>query len=121
MIPFASHPLYRFFWGWMGAPEVSLLKLFQGPVIRKDSVYGHVVQESCMPVRRLTEGVKNFEEWWDIYPLLLFPLRVYDRGHHSGFLHPRGDDVLAPASLAAAASKGPKWGIWCVAPRPSPL
>ena len=22
MIPFASHPFYRFFWGWLGAPEV---------------------------------------------------------------------------------------------------
>ena len=35
MIPFSNHPLYRCLWGWLGPPEVSLLKLFQGPVIRR--------------------------------------------------------------------------------------
>jgi delta24-sterol reductase len=38
MIPFSNHPVYRCLWGWLGAPEVSLLKLFQGPVIRRASV-----------------------------------------------------------------------------------
>lgn len=102
MIPFANHPLYRFFWGWMGAPEVSLLKLFQGPVIRKSSIYAHVVQESIMPVRRIAEGVKGFEKWFDVYPLLCFPLKVYDRGDHSGFLHPRKENL----------AEGKDWGIW---------
>ena len=102
MIPFANHPLYRFFWGWMDAPEVSLLKLFQGPVIRKNSVNAHVVQESCMPVRQLEQGLHKFEQWWDIYPLLLFPLRTYDRGLHSGFLNPQGRNL----------KDGKNWGIW---------
>lgn len=105
MIPFSNHPLYRFFWGWLGAPEVSLLKLFQGPVIRKNSVYAHVVQESCMPVRRIEEGLQKFSEWWDIYPLLLFPLRTYDRGEHSGFLNPRGKNLCPNDG-------GKDWGIW---------
>lgn len=47
----------------MGAPDVALIKLFQGPVIRKASVYAHAVQESCMPVRRIVEGLNKFEEW----------------------------------------------------------
>lgn len=63
MIPFASHPLYRFCWGWMGAPEVAFVKLFQGPVIRKSSVYAHIVQESCLPVRRVAEALDKFEQW----------------------------------------------------------
>lgn len=104
MIPFSNHPLYRFFWGWLGAPEVSLLKLFQGPVIRQNSVYAHVVQESCMPVRRLAEGLSKFEQWWDIYPLLIFPLRTYDRAEQSGFLNPRGKNL--------ASGNGNNWGIW---------
>ena len=82
MIPFSNHPIYRCLWGWLGAPEVpprappwplspplltphpcspitpaalqvSLLKLFQGPVIRKASCYAHVVQESIMPLHKL--------------------------------------------------------------------
>ena len=39
-----------------------------------------------------------------VYPLLLFPLRTYDRGVHSGFLNPRGRN-LCPR-------KGVNWGIW---------
>jgi Delta24-sterol reductase len=102
MIPFSNHWLYRCLWGWMGAPEVSLLKLAQGPVIRKASVYAHVVQESIMPVRNLAEGVEKFDNWFGVYPLLVFPLRVYDRGEHSGMLSPQ------KRSLA----KGKDWGIW---------
>lgn len=57
-----------------------------------------------MPVRRLEEGMNKFEELWDIYPLLLFPLRTYDRGERSGFLNPRGrKENLAP---------GKDWGIF---------
>jgi len=102
MIPFSNHPLYRTLWGWMGAPEVSLLKLFQGPVIRKASVYAHVVQESIMPVDHLAEGVHRFDEWYGVYPLLVFALRVYDRGNLSGFLKPEGRNV----------KPGETWGIW---------
>lgn len=102
MIPFSNHWLYRALWGWMGAPEVSLLKLFQGSVIRKASVYAHVVQESIMPVAFLEEGVDKFDEWYGVYPLLVFPLRVYDRGHLSGFLHPQKQHLI----------KGKNYGIW---------
>lgn len=110
MIPFANHPIYRTLWGWMGAPEVSLLKLFQGPVIRKASVYAHVVQESIMPVRDLGECIENFDEWYGVYPLLVFPLRVYDRGEHSGFLTPHSRNCHGDP---AKGKDGLPWGIWC--------
>lgn len=66
-----------------------------------------------MPVRRIVEGLDNFERWWDIYPLLLFPLRTYDRGEHSGFLNPRGRN-LAPGydPKAARPESRTPWGIW---------
>eukprot|EP00994_Dinema_validum_P005088 NODE_318_length_1903_cov_64.604099_g228_i0.p1 GENE.NODE_318_length_1903_cov_64.604099_g228_i0~~NODE_318_length_1903_cov_64.604099_g228_i0.p1 ORF type:complete len:565 (+),score=129.66 NODE_318_length_1903_cov_64.604099_g228_i0:72-1766(+) len=102
MIPFANHPIYRFFWGWMGPPEVSLLKLFQGPVIRKASVYAHVVQESIMPVLELPNGIEKFDSWYGVYPLLVFPLRIYDRKENSGFLNPKGRNL----------HEGNDWGIW---------
>ena len=84
MIPFANHPVYRVLWGWLGAPEVSLLKLFQGPVIRKASVYAHVVQESIAPLRRLSECIELFDGVFGVYPLLVFPVRVFDRQGRSG-------------------------------------
>lgn len=88
MIPFSNHPIYRVLWGWLGAPEVSLLKLFQGPVIRKASVYAHVVQESIMPLCKLAEGLRLFDDVFGVYPLLVFPVRVWNRGELSGFITP---------------------------------
>ena len=105
MIPFSNHPIYRILWGWLGAPEVSLLKLFQGPVVRRASVYAHVVQESIMPLHRLDEGIQNFDQWFGVYPLLVFPIRIFDRGDpQSGFLTPRlKEQNLQP---------GKDWGMW---------
>lgn len=102
MIPFSNHWLYRVLWGWLGAPEVSLLKLFQGPVVRKASVFAHVVQESIMPIHKIAEGMNNFDQWFGVYPLLVFPIRVYDRGQLSGMLHPRKDNLLP----------GRRYGLW---------
>jgi delta24-sterol reductase len=97
MIPFSNHPLYRVLWGWMGAPEVSLLKLFQGPVIRKASVYAHVVQESIMPLRSLPDGLRLFDNVFGVYPLLVFPVRVWNRGELSGFVTPP-EHLLEPSA-----------------------
>lgn len=94
MVPWANNPLYRLFWGWMGPPEVSLLKLFQGPVVREAAYHAHVVQESICPLRHLQTGIRKFAEWFDTYPLLVFPVRVYDRGELSGFLTPCKEDIL---------------------------
>ena len=102
MIPFSNHPIYRMLWGWLGAPEVSLLKLFQGPVVRRASVYAHVVQESIMPIDRLAEGIERFDSWFGVYPLLVFPIRIYDRGNKSGFLTPKKENLI----------NGKNYGIW---------
>jgi len=102
MIPFSNHPLYRCLWGWMGAPEVSLLKLFRGTLVRQASTRSHVVQESIMPLNKLSEGIENFDSWFGVYPLLVFPIRIYGRGKHSGFLTPRDNDLVP----------GENYGMW---------
>jgi delta24-sterol reductase len=86
----------------MGAPEVSLLKLFQNPAIRKAATRSHVVQESIMPLKKLSEGIENFDSWFGVYPLLVFPIRIYGRGKHSGFLTPRESDLI----------QGENFGMW---------
>ena len=57
-----------------------------------------------MPIERLSEGIERFDGWFGVYPLLVFPLRIYDRGEMSGFLNPRG----RKENLV----KGKNWGIW---------
>jgi len=89
----SNHPIYRCLWGWLGAPDVGLLKLFQGPVIRQAAAHAHVVQESIMPMHRLSEGVQKFDKWFGVYPLLVFPVRIFDRGAISGFLRPEPSEL----------------------------
>ena len=55
-----------------------------------------------MPLHRLTEGIDKFDEWFGVYPLLVFPVRIYDRKELSGFLRPN------PKQL----EKGKDYGIW---------
>lgn len=42
-----------------------------------------------MPIDKLEEGAKNFNEWFNVFPLLIFPVRAYDRGNLSGMIHPK--------------------------------
>jgi len=59
----SNHHIYRCLWRFrLGAPEVGLLKLFQGPVIRQAAAHAYVVQESIMPTHRLAEGVRRFDD-----------------------------------------------------------
>ena len=49
-----------------------------------------------MPMRRLPEGIRRFDEWFGAYPLLVFPCRVFNRGELSGMLSPRREECDAP-------------------------
>merc|ERR1719197_871798 len=87
-----------------------MLKLFQGPVIRRASVYAHVVQESIMPMRYLPEGIAKFDEWFGAYPLLVFPVRIFDRGHLSGMLTPRPSECGDHGYDGGMGGGGPNGG-----------
>jgi delta24-sterol reductase len=55
-----------------------------------------------MPLKHLEEGINKFDGWFGVYTLLVFPLRIYGRGKHSGFLTPRQEDLLP----------GKDFGMW---------
>ena len=55
-----------------------------------------------MPLHRLTEGINKFDEWFGVYPLLVFPVRIFDRGPLSGFLRPNPKEL----------EEGKDYGIW---------
>jgi len=65
-------------------------------------MYAHAVQESIVPLKILKEGIDRFDSWYGIYPLLIFPVRVYDRGQKSGMIHPR----------KSLLTKGKSYGMW---------
>lgn len=86
LVPFGNHPLYRHLLGWLGAPKVSLLKRTMTEEIRRRLVEKHVVQDIVIPIRSMEEAVSRFDAWFGIYPLLVFPIRLYDHGELTGFL-----------------------------------
>lgn len=44
IIPFCNEWWYRWVFGWLGAPKISLIKLTSTPAVREASVFHHVVQ-----------------------------------------------------------------------------
>jgi len=86
MIPFGNHPIYRYLLGWLGAPKIAFLKLTMTPTIRQETITKHVVQDIIIPITELENSINKFHEWFGIYPLLFYPIRIYDNGKYQGFL-----------------------------------
>jgi delta24-sterol reductase len=88
MLPFCHHPLYRFCFGWLGAPTVSFLKLTMTAALRRETVERSVVQDVIVPISGMERAVELFHELFEIYPLLVFPTRIYGHRDGRGFLRP---------------------------------
>lgn len=94
IIPFGNHPLFRYLFGWMMPPRISLLKLTQTEALRKLYEEHHVVQDMLVPVKDLGESLDCFEEVFSVYPLWLCPMRIPknpDFRKHGGFIRPLED------------------------------
>ncbi len=86
LIPFGNHPVYRYLLGWLGAPKVSFLKFTMNKGVRRKLIYKHVVQDIIIPISVMSEAIDLFHDLFEIYPLLVFPIRIYDNGEHQGML-----------------------------------
>ncbi len=86
LIPFGNHPLYRYLFGWMGAPRVRYIKRFRSSKLREWEIYHHVVQESLVSIEHIEESIDKFHDLFAVYPLLFYPFRLMDHGPSSGML-----------------------------------
>jgi Delta24-sterol reductase len=102
LLPFGNHPLYRWLFGWMGAPKVALLKKTMTQGVRDRLIHKHVAQDLLIPLRDLPDAVRLSHRLFETYPLLVFPIRVYDHGPHQGLLRrPR------------QPMPGQRWDMYC--------
>lgn len=62
IIPFGNNPLFRWLFGWMVPPKISLLKLTQGETIRKLYEQHHVVQDMLIPMKHLQAAITRFHQ-----------------------------------------------------------
>jgi len=86
LVPFGNHPAYRWFLGWLGAPKISFIKLASTPGMRRSTAEMHVIQDIILPIGALKESVLISHELFEVYPLLIYPIRIYDYGKYQGFL-----------------------------------
>lgn len=60
IIPFGNNPVFRYLFGWMVPPKISLLKLTQGETLRKLYEQHHVVQDMLVPMKCLPQALHTF-------------------------------------------------------------
>ncbi|PRQ05323.1 FAD binding domain protein [Enhygromyxa salina] len=93
MIPGGNHPVFRALLGWMMPPKIAFLKFSTTPAVRKMTFTKQVFQDITLPMSAMAQAVNRSDELFDIYPILLYPCRIYDRGPGSGQLrHPAPED-----------------------------
>ena len=88
IIPFGNHPVFRGLLGWALPPRIELLKYTETETTRRLREKFHVVQDMLMPIRYLKQSIRYFNDHFNLYPLWLSPMAVFDNGKHSGFVHP---------------------------------
>jgi Delta24-sterol reductase len=86
LMPYGNNPLFRFLFGWMGAPRIRYLKRLRSAKVREWEVYHHVIQESLVSIEHIEESVAKLHELFEVYPLLFYPFRLLDHGPASGML-----------------------------------
>ena len=86
IVTFGNHPIFRYLLGWAMPPNISIMKRLQTEELRKLYELHHVVQDMLIPVSTLSEGMSVMDKEFDVYPIWICPMRIFQED--SGFLHP---------------------------------
>ncbi|KAI7732886.1 hypothetical protein M8C21_015364 [Ambrosia artemisiifolia] len=77
ILPFGDQWWFRFLFGWLMPPKVSLLKATQGEAIRNYYHEMHVIQDMLVPLYKVPDALEWVDREMEIYPLWLCPHRLY--------------------------------------------
>merc|ERR1712062_642697 len=83
IIPFGNNPIFRYLFGWLIPPKVSLLKLTQGETLKKLYEEHHMIQDMLVPINQLKASLECFHKEVEIYPIWLCPFLL---PNHPGML-----------------------------------
>eukprot|EP00746_Dinoflagellata_sp_MGD_P024061 gnl/MRDRNA2_/MRDRNA2_156449_c0_seq1.p1 gnl/MRDRNA2_/MRDRNA2_156449_c0~~gnl/MRDRNA2_/MRDRNA2_156449_c0_seq1.p1 ORF type:complete len:553 (+),score=93.58 gnl/MRDRNA2_/MRDRNA2_156449_c0_seq1:69-1727(+) len=89
IVTFGNHWLFRYTLGWLMPPNISLMKRTQTEELRKLYEEHHVVQDMLVPVSTLDEALGVFDAEFNVYPLWICPMRVFEADR--GFIAPTKD------------------------------
>ena len=98
-----NHPLFRLFFGWLLPPKVTFLKLPTTPTLREEMAYRRVYQDIVLPIRTIEEAVDRAASLFSIWPILIYPSRIYDhseKGYRGVFRTPKKSDLVPGTNYA---------------------
>ncbi|XP_021103871.1 delta(24)-sterol reductase isoform X2 [Heterocephalus glaber] len=98
IIPFGNNPVFRYLFGWLVPPKISLLKLTQGETLRKLYEQHHVVQDMLVPMKCLKQALHTFHNDIHVYPIWLCPFILPSQ---PGLVHPKGDEAELYVDIGA--------------------
>lgn len=78
IISFGNNFIFRYLFGWLMPPEVSLLKLTQPETITNLYNKRHVIQDMLVPIEHLEKAIIFFHEEFEVYPIWLCPFKVFN-------------------------------------------
>lgn len=94
MIPQGNHPLFRALFGWMMPPKIAFIKFSTTPAVRKMTFTLQVFQDIVLPVSAMSRAVDKVHALFNMYPLLIYPSRVYDHGGRGQLRRPLPSERL---------------------------
>ncbi|KAL9265704.1 Delta(24)-sterol reductase-like protein [Drosera capensis] len=77
ILPFGDQFWFRFLFGWMMPPKVSLLKATQGEAIRNYYHENHVIQDMLVPLVKVGDALEWVHHEMEVYPIWLCPHRLF--------------------------------------------
>ncbi|MBB6481847.1 FAD-binding oxidoreductase [Spirochaeta isovalerica] len=80
IVPSANNVWFRRFFGWTLPPNMPLLKSSRPTEERERSMKRQVYQDFAFPSEHLQGMLEHLHDEFEIYPLLIYPCRVFDRG-----------------------------------------
>jgi len=66
IVPFGNNLVFRYLFGWMMPPKISLLKLTQGKTVKAMYEKYHCMQDMLLPLNALTESLKFFDKEFQV-------------------------------------------------------
>ena len=91
---YGNHPLFRYLFGWLCPPKVQFLKMPATPTIRKEMMTQRVYQDIVLPIGTMEEAVAKAADLFEIWPILIYPSRIYDHGEEKQGQFRKPRDVI---------------------------
>lgn len=90
IIPTATKPWFYRLFGWLMPPNLSFMKNARPEQERENVMRTQVYQDFAFPYEHFADLLKHLDKEFEIYPLLIYPCKVEDKGGMVRLLENKG-------------------------------